>query len=314
MGRGIKGVGWWGIIGPMAYKSTFSIVFLFLFLLTACNVPVHTPSPAETPTPSATPTPTPTPIPPSPTPIPLAAKVNGEGLPLAEYQAEMARYQAALGTDLATGWQRKVLQDLIDQMLLAQAARKKGFILDESDLQAKIDALTQQLGSPQALSDWMSAHRYTQEEFRLALTRSIGAAWMSDQITRAIPWTADQVHARQILLYNSTDANNILFQLNNGADFTTLAYQYNPATGGDLGWFPKGYLTEPALEKAAFDLEPGKYSDVIETPLGYHILLVIERDPQHPLTSDARITLQRKALSTWLVESRDQSDIQILVP
>jgi len=302
------------IIGPMAKKSIFSIGCIFLFLLAACNVPVRTPTPADTPTPSLTPSPTPTPIPPSPTPIPLAARVNGDGLPLAEYQAELARYQAAPGTDLATGWQRKVLQDLIDQMLLAQAARQKGFILNEADLQTRIDDLARQLGSPQALSGWMGAHKYTPEEFRLALERSIRAAWMSNQITSAVPWAADQVHARQILLYNSTDANNILFQLNNGADFTTLAFKYNPATGGDLGWFPKGYLTEPALEIAAFDLEPGKYSDVIETPLGYHILLVIEHDPQHPLTSDARMTLQRDALSAWLAESRDQSDIQILVP
>ena len=142
----------------------------------------------------------------------------------------------------------------------------------------------------------------------------MAAAWMRDQITGAVPWVADQVHARQILLYNSSDANDILSRLNSGEDFTTLAFQYDPATGGDLGWFPKGYLTEPALETAAFSLDPGKYSDVIQTPLGYHILLVIERDAQHPLTSDARMNLQEKALSNWLAARRAQSDIQILAP
>jgi peptidyl-prolyl cis-trans isomerase C len=285
-----------------------------LFLLSACNAPLRTPTPSATPTPSFTPTSTPTPVPPTPTPIPMAAWVNGEGITLAEYQTELTRYQAAFGTDLATGWQKGVLQDLIDQNLLAQAAHEKGYTLTETDLQARIDKLAQQTGGAQALTDWMVAHGYSQEDFRLALERSVAAAWMSDQISGAIPWTADQAHARQILLYNSTDANNVLSQLNNGADFATLAYQYDPATGGDLDWFPKGYLTEPALESAAFGLEPGKYSDVIETPLGYHILLVIERDAQHPLTSDARMSLQEKALSTWLDERRGQSDIQILVP
>lgn len=284
------------------------------FVLAACNAPLHTPTPAPTLTPSATPTSTPTPIPPSPTPVPLAAKVNGEDLPLAEYQAEMARYQAAFGTNLATDWQKHVLDDLIDQLLLAQAARQKGFVLKDADLQTRIDSLVEQLGSAQALSDWMAAHGYSEEEFRLTLERSIAATWMSDQITEAVSWTADQVHARQILLYNLTDASNILSQLNNGADFIMLAYQYDPATGGDLGWFPKGYLTEPALEEAAFRLDPGKYSDVIKTPLGYHILLVIERDPQHRLTSDARMTLQEQALSNWLAKRRSQSEIQILVP
>jgi peptidyl-prolyl cis-trans isomerase C len=289
-------------------------LYLLLLFLAACNAPLHTPTLALTSTPSPTPTPTSTPVPPTPTPIAMAALVNGEGIPLAEYQAELARYQAALGTNLATDWQKKVLDDLIDQTILAQAAFKKGFVLNEKDLQARMDVLTQQAGGAQALSAWMQAHGYTQEEFRHTLERSVASAWMSDQITQAVSWTADQVHARQILLYNSTEASNILYQLNSGADFTTLAFQYDPATGGDLGWFPKGYLTEQALESAAFSLEPGKYSDVIETSIGYHILLVIEHDPQHQLTSDARMILQEKALSSWMAERRGQSDIQILVP
>lgn len=296
-------------------KINLAIIFFSAILfLAGCNAPLRTSTPAATSTPIPTPTDTPTPIPPTPTPIPMAALVNGEGITLAEYQAEMVRYQSGYGTNLATDWQKRVLQDLIDQTLLAQAAREKGFALSETDLQARIDDLTRQAGGDQAVSDWMKAQGYTPQDFRLALARSAAAAWMTDQITGAVSWTADQVHARQILLYNSTDANNVLLQLNNGADFDTLAYQYNPATGGDLGWFPKGYLTQKALEKAAFRLEPGKYSDVIETPIGYYILMVIAHDPQHPLTPDARMTMQENALSAWLEERRGKSEIQILVP
>ena len=291
-----------------------ALYILLLLLLAACNAPLKTPTPAATSTPSPTPTQTPTPVPPTPTPIPMAALVNGEGIPLAEYQAETARFQTAYGTDLATDWQKSVLDDLVNQTLLAQAARENGFVLDETDLQERIEELAQQAGGLQALSTWMQAHGYSQEEFRHTLERSIAAAWMNDQITGAVSWTTDQVHARQILLYNSTDASNILFQLNNGAAFTNLAYQYDPATGGDLGWFPIGYLTEQALESVAFRLEPGEYSEVIETSLGFHILLVIEYDPQHLLTSDTRMALQEKALSLWLAERRGKSDIQILVP
>jgi peptidyl-prolyl cis-trans isomerase C len=297
----------------MNNKHLLFVICVLLFLA-ACNAPLRTATPAATATPSPTPTQTPTPIPPTPTPIPLAARVNREGITLAEYQAELARYQAAHGTDLATGWQKQVMQDLVDQVLLAQSAHEKGFTLSEAELQQRIDDLAQQTGGAQALSDWMKAHGYSPEDFRGTLDRSAAAAWMRDQIVGAVTWTADQVHARQILLYNSTEASNILSQLNNGVDFATLAYQYDPATGGDLGWFPRGYLTEPALEAAAFSLEPGKYSDVIETSLGYHILLVIEHDPQHTLTSDARMALQEKTLLAWLVERRAQSEVEILVP
>jgi hypothetical protein len=66
--------------------------------------------------------PTPTNVPPSATPQPLAARVNGEEITLEQYQAELARYQVEVGTELATEDQQKVLDDLIDQILLAQGA------------------------------------------------------------------------------------------------------------------------------------------------------------------------------------------------
>jgi peptidyl-prolyl cis-trans isomerase C len=291
--------------------------------ITACGNGSPTPTgsqppvlPSETPS-SATLEPSPTPVPPSPTPIPLAALVNREPITLAEFQAELARFQAssaATGTNLASDPSTTVLNDLIGQTLLAQAAVENGFIVDETLLQSRIDTLEAQLGGPQALADWISAHGYTADDFKQALMRSIAAAWMRDQIAAAAPTTAEQVHVLQILLYNSTQADQVYALLQSGQDFLELAASYDPTTGGDLGWFPQGYLSEPALEEAAFALQPGQYSPVIETDLGFHILYVIERDAQHPLDPDARRALQLQALQDWLTERRNQSNIQILLP
>jgi peptidyl-prolyl cis-trans isomerase C len=243
--------------------------------------------------------------------------VNGEPITLAEFQAELARFQAssaATGTNLASNPSTTVLNDLIGQTLLAQAAVENGFIVDETMLQSRIDTLEAQLGGTQALADWISAHGYTADDFKQALRRSIAAAWMRDQIAAAAPTTAEQVHVLQILLYNSTQADQVYALLQSGQDFLELAASYDPTTGGDLGWFPQGYLSEPALEEAAFALQPGQYSPVIETDLGFHILYVIERDAQHPLDPDARRALQLQALQDWLTERRNQSNIQILLP
>lgn len=45
--------------------------------------------------------------------------------------------------------------------------------------------------------------------------------------------------------------------------------------GGDLGWFAKGQLAEP-LDAAAFDLDIGATSTVIETPRGFHLIHRVE--------------------------------------
>ena len=165
-------------------------------------------------------------------------------------------------------------------------------MVDEASVQTRMDELAAQLGGMQPLADWMAAHGYTEAQFRQALGREMAAAWMRDQIALGVPETADQAHARQILLYNSEQAEQVLALLQGGQDFADLAEDYDPVTGGDLGWFPRGYLLSSAVEEAAFSLQPGQYSGVIETPLGFHIVQLVERDPQHPLSPDARQALQ----------------------
>jgi peptidyl-prolyl cis-trans isomerase C len=250
----------------------------------------------------------------TPTPQPLAARVNGEGITLAEYQAELARYQQAAGKDLADADRQRVLDDLINQELLAQAAAENGFTLDETALQERLDKLASQLGSPQALADWMKTNGYSEAEFRQQLARSVRAAWMRDQILAKLPTTAEQMHARQILLRTAEDANQALAKLQAGQDFNTLAKEADPITNGELGWFPRGFLFFPELEEAAFKLEPGQYSNVIQTPSGFHILYVIERAAQRTLDPQAHLILQEKALQTWLDERRQQSQIEVISP
>ncbi len=45
--------------------------------------------------------------------------------------------------------------------------------------------------------------------------------------------------------------------------------------GGDLGPFPRNVMAI-AFEEAAFALEPGDISDVVETPFGYHLIMRTE--------------------------------------
>lgn len=251
---------------------------------------------------------------PSVTSAPLAAKVNGLEIGLAEYQSELAMYQAAKGTELAPEDKKRVLDDMIDQALLAQAAQEKGFTVDEAILQERIKQLADKSGGDQALQTWLATYRYDEQSFQRALARSIGAAWMRDQIAAAVPPTAEQVHARQILLYTAEQADEIYQQLKAGNDFGNLALKYDPLTGGDLGWFPRGYLLDKKVEQAAFSLQPEQFSAVIESPAGFHILQVLERDPQHPLLPDTRLALQTQAVIDWLTQRRSQSQIEITVP
>jgi parvulin-like peptidyl-prolyl isomerase len=298
----------------MFFNPRFPLTIWILTLafgLSACASFFGTPS---TPTPSM---PSPTPAPPTPTPPPSAAIVNGKYITLTEFQAELQRYKTAqqgLGKTVTDEDANKtVLEDLIAQMLLAQAANDAGFNLTEADLQSRIDALAAQVGGADALSKWQSEHGYDEASFRLALKRAAESAWMRDKIIADVPNTAEQVHVRQILTYNEQDALAILDQLKAGKDFNELAIKYDPVTGGELGWVPRGYLLDPKADEAVFALEVGTYTDIIVTDAGFHIFKAIEREPNHPLSSDALLLFQEQAIKNWLAQHREQSEI-ILAP
>jgi peptidyl-prolyl cis-trans isomerase C len=300
-----------GIIPKMLTKiARFAALFLVATLLAGCGL-LSTPTPEPSPT-QAPPTETP-----APTPLPAKATVNGEVITVDEFNAELARYQAAqaeLGRTVSDAdASTAVLDDLIAQVLLAQGAKQAGFVVDDTLLQQRIDKLTSEVGGADALAKWQTDHGYTPGTFRAALGRAIAAAWMRDQIAGQIAKTKDQVHARQILFYNEDRARQVLGDIQAGrTDFDEFAALVDPVTRGDLGWFPRGYLPDKSIEQAAFALQPGQVSDVIKTDLGYHIIKVIERE-NRPLAPDALLALQAGAVQDWVTQQRTQSRI-LLAP
>src|SRR5262249_61240498 len=78
-----------------------------------------------------------------------------------------------------------------------------------------------------------------------------------------------------------TKAEDVLAKVKAGSDFAELAKKESQdpgsaSKGGDLGLFARGRMV-PAFEAAAFALEPGGVSDIVETPFGFHIIKVDEK-------------------------------------
>ena len=257
-------------------------------------------------------------LPPTPTEAPAAAIVNGEMIPLSYYQNELLRYRDSQAGKTNPTPEAEipqvVLNYLIEQQLLVQAAHLAGFSLDDQGVQAKVDQLVTNLGSGGALTNWMQVNHYDDAEFRMALRLAAEAAWQRDQIIQAVPDSVEQVRAQQIFASTQAGAERALNSLNAGGDFNKMAWEYSPESGGELGWFPRGYLLYPEVEEAAFSLAPGSYSGIIQSTIGYHILLVLGHEEAHPLTTDARVALQTRALEDWLLQARTNAVIEMRVP
>lgn len=284
-------------------RKVLILLFFLYFIVSACSGGGQ----AETLT--ATPIlPTRTPFPPSPTPIPTAAIVNGDLITLEEYQEELARYKAAVNRELTEDDQSLVINDLINLILLAQAAKSDGYQISDTELDTRIANLDTE---DQPLADWLATYGFTEASFRIHLKRSLEAAWMRDQIISDVALEIEQVHAQQMLFYSLSAAEITMEELDEGKDFSQLASTYDPQTRGDLGWFPEGYLTIPDLDPIIFSLDIGETSDIIETEIGYHIIKVLDKQENRPIDPAIRQILQEKALDDWLERRWKLSTIDI---
>ena len=272
--------------------------------------------------PFAPPTPTPIPPTPSPTPEPVAALVNATAIRVADLEQEVARYEAAqrsLGIDLATAgdYRTVILNALIDRRLLAKAALASGASLEAAEVETRIEALAAEMGGSDVMGAWLAANGYSLEGLKSALSEEILAAITVQRIADEVPATAEQLHARHILVADAALAADLQAQLAGGADFGELAQLYSldlstRVAGGDLGWFAPGTLTTPEVEAAAFALQPGEISAVVQSTLGYHVIEVVERQ-DHPLDPETWRRLRQEAVEDWLTDQRSQAVIEIVI-
>lgn len=253
----------------------------------------------------------------TPTEEPMAVRVNGSGITIEEFQNEQLRLkdaQAITGEALSEEEQIDlILSELVGQVLLAQSANSEGYFVDEATLQAHMDELIAQVGGSEQFMAWLQTNHYDESSFRQTLSRQLAAAWMRDKIIASVPTSTEQVHARQILVGDRATADSLYQQLQAGSDFAILANRYDALTGGELGWFPCGYLYLKAIEDAAFALNAGQYSAVIESEYGYHIVQVMERSENQPLSTEALHVLQEQAVQDWIDAQWASSTIEVLV-
>jgi peptidyl-prolyl cis-trans isomerase C len=270
--------------------------------------------PAETPTVAVTPT---------ATSEPLAARVNGEGITLVEFAHELSRYEKAqqqLGMDLAAlgDYRHSVLNSMIEEHVAAQAAVASGRSVLDDQVDALVESSRQARGGEPGFKAWMNDNYYTLEEFRESIRRQLLAQVATDVVASQVPLTAEQVHARHILVGNENMANTLLSQVTGGADFAKLVSTYSQdystrESGGDLGWFPRGVLTVPEVEAAAFSLQPGQTSQVVKSRLGYHIVQTLEREAARALSPSALEILRRQAVEQWLAQQMQKATIEIYI-
>jgi parvulin-like peptidyl-prolyl isomerase len=259
----------------------------------------------------------------------VAALVSGQPIYMVDYERELGQYEASLlarGIDpnsqegqsnlaQARAW---ILDVMIEQVLTEHAAATAGISVSDAQVDAYMQEMITESGGEEAfrakLAEWGETYEDAWQEVRAQL---IGMA-MTQRIVESVPMTTEHVHARHILVDTPQEAERILAQLQAGADFAALARAYSQDTstresGGDLGFFPRGILVAPEVEEAVFALQPGQFSGVVISSLGYHIVQVIERDSARAVSPENLRLLQDRAVQEWIEGVWAQAAVQRFV-
>lgn len=133
-----------------------------------------------------------------------------------------------------------------------------------------------------------------------------------DAFVKAQP-AVEEVRARHILVDSEEAAREIINELNNGADFATLAKERSTdrasaeERGGDLGYFVHDEMVTPFAD-AAFSLETGTYSkDPVQTDYGWHVIMVDDhRVRAAPPLEDIREELESQIAGELIQERLDE--------
>jgi peptidyl-prolyl cis-trans isomerase C len=202
--------------------------------------------------------------------------------------------------------QMNVLNELTNVMLVAQDAEKKQ--LDKrTNVATTLELLRVKLLTQTAIQEHANANPPTDEE--------IQAYYDAEYAGKS----STEYKARHILVKEEDKAKSLIGQLDEGADFATLAGEHSTGptgkNGGDLGWFDSSQMVKP-FSDAVMQLEKNQYTkQPVQTQFGWHVIL-LEDTRETPAAALEQVknqiigTLQQQSLAKYMQDLRAKSTLQ----
>lgn len=294
-----------------------------------------------------------------PTETNIVAKVNGSEILQKDFTRETKnvrfRFQNAQPPKTEDEIQKQALDNLIGAQLLYNESKKAGITVSDEATTNEYMRFKKQFPSPEMFDNALKQEGLTDSDLKSEISRSLTIrefidqkftkqVTISDEETRQY-YNANQkafvqpemVKARHILITVPKDATEaqkeesrkklegIQKKVTAGEDFAELAKTHSQcpssSDGGNLGEFTRGQMVKP-FETAAFSLEPGQVSPIVETQFGYHLIKVEGKTPERTMDYDhmkkniTRLLTQEKVqaeVETYLKQLKSQSKIEYLL-
>ena len=316
-------------------------------LTSACRKPAAA---AESQTETAAPQP--------PKPVPetlpeVVARVNGEPVTKSDFEKFIEQMEMNAGGPVPPNRRdeiyRNALDRLVDMKLLTQEVRARGVQGDEQLVAGEMARIRSNFPTQAEFDKALAAQNLTAEKLKAEMLTQAGISKMMEAETTGKGEVSDaeakefydtnpdkfkrpeQVRASHILFKTEGDeaakpkaraaAESVLKEAKSGKDFAALAKEHSSdgsaQQGGDLGFFVKEQMV-PEFSNAAFAMQPGQISDIVESQFGYHIIKVTERKapetiPLEQVAPQVKQYLAKQRAETFVKQLRSKAKIEVLI-
>src|SRR6056297_38958 len=242
----------------------------------------------------------------------VVATVNGEEIGRQEFEQLLNyfRYQYSQQGMQVQGAQLQqlqamVLESLIDNELMYQIAEENGYGPSDKELDEELQKTKEQFADEAAYQQALNQQGMSEQELKQELAKQMTKVQFEedkfgDQVTVDSSEVREyyeenqeqfeqpeQIRASHILIQVEEDASEAdkaaakerlqaaKERIANGEEFSKVAREVSegPSSerGGDLNYFGRGQMV-PEFEQAAFNMEVGEVSDIVETSFGFHLI------------------------------------------
>ena len=281
----------------------------------------------------------------------VVAKVNGEDLRnediVRELKQALTNYKKRgmpLTADQEKSAAKKLIDNEIGRALLLQKGKGIGAHVTNEMLERKLRQIKSSFKSDAVFEHELKDRKMTIEQYRKELKIDLQMQQVIErEIAPSIKISEDEIKAyyekmkdrfrmgpqarASVILIKAKRGNaeseksaqkkieNILHQINNGADFGELATKFSQdslaSKGGDLGYFTKNQMFG-AFSTRAFDMKVGDVSEAFKTGLGFHLLKLTDLKAGETISLDKAREQIDKTLRATKIGSATRSYVETL--
>lgn len=207
---------------------------------------------------------------------------------------------------------KKAREQAVGAKLLLDEARRRNTQVSPEEVDKRLNQMMEEAGGEDRLAALLEKQKVTLDQLRVGIVQGRQIDRLVAEITRLVPepeeeevrdWyethptdfqSPPRAQARHILLKPASDAPldrevaaSRLMELREqalaGAEFGDLAAAFSEcpsgkSTGGSLGWITPG-VSLPEFDEVLFSIKPGEISEVVQTPLGLHLIQKTAEEP-----------------------------------